>query len=88
VSSAAEPRQTLGRRNIPRGSKIGVGLAPRSRFNMVFGDFRKLWDLPRGGPWDLPAGRIAEFNRFLNGSVVIVTRRDDAVQTQISARSA
>jgi hypothetical protein len=58
------------------------------RFNMVFGDFRKFWDLPRGGPWDLPAGRIAEFNRLLNGSVVIVARRDDAVQTQASARSA
>jgi len=50
------------------------------RFNMVFGNFRKLWDLPRGGPWDLPAGRIAEFNSLLRGSIAIVARRDGAVE--------
>jgi hypothetical protein len=50
------------------------------RFNMVFGDFRKLWELPRGGPWDLPAGRIAEFNSLLRGSIAIVARRDGAVE--------
>ncbi len=50
------------------------------RFNMPFGDFRKFWDLPRGGPWDLPAGRIAEFNSFLRGSVVIVAKRDGTVE--------
>jgi hypothetical protein len=46
------------------------------RFNMLGRDFMKFWESQRGGPWDLPAGRIAEFNRFLRGSVEIVARRD------------
>jgi hypothetical protein len=46
------------------------------RFNMLGRDFMNFWDSQRGGPWDLPAGRIAEFNRFLRGSVEIVARRD------------
>jgi hypothetical protein len=63
------------------------------RFNMFGGDFMKFRDGPHGSPWDLPAGRIAEFNRFLRGSVVIVVRRDGAVEnapvkSQVSARSA
>jgi hypothetical protein len=63
------------------------------RFNMFGVDFGKFWDLPRGGPWDLPAGRIAEFNSLLRGSVVIVARRDGPVEnepekSQVSARSA
>jgi hypothetical protein len=64
------------------------------RFNMLGRDFMNFWDpWPGGGPWDLPAGRIAEFNRFLRGSVVIVARRDGAVEnapvkSQVSARSA
>lgn len=63
------------------------------RFNMFGGDFMKFRDGPHGSPWDLPAGRIAEFNRFLRGSVVIVTRRDGAVEnvtveSLVPARSA
>jgi hypothetical protein len=46
------------------------------RFNMLGRDFMNFRDSQRGGPWDLPAGRIAEFNRFLRGSVEIVARRD------------
>jgi hypothetical protein len=63
------------------------------RFSMFGGDFMKFRDGPHGSPWDLPAGRIAEFNRFLRGSVVAVARRDSAVESvpvksQVSARSA
>ena len=50
------------------------------RFNMLGRDFLKFGESQRGGPWDLPAGRIAEFNRFLRGSVEIVARRDDAAR--------
>ena len=63
------------------------------RFSMFGGDFGKFWDLPRGSPWDLPAGRIAEFNSLLRGSVEIVARRDgavenDSVKSHVSVRSA
>jgi hypothetical protein len=51
------------------------------RFNMIGRDFMKFWDQRRGGPWNLPAGRIAEFNRFLRGSVEILARRDGAAET-------
>jgi hypothetical protein len=62
------------------------------RFSMFGGDFGKFWELPRGGPWDLPAGRIAEFNSFLRRSVEIVARWDGAVdkmpvKSQVSVRS-
>jgi hypothetical protein len=50
------------------------------RFNMLGRDFMKFWESQRGGPWHLPAERIAEFNRFLRGSVEIVARRDDAAE--------
>ena len=56
------------------------------RFNMLGGDFMNFWGSQRGGPWDLPAGRIAEFNRFLRGSVEIVARRDGAATNVRSAR--
>ena len=63
------------------------------RFNMLGRDFMNFWDSQRGGPWDLPAGRIAEFNRFLRGSVEIVARRNGAVEnvpvkSAVFARSA
>lgn len=50
------------------------------RFNMLGRDFMKFWESQCGGPWHLPAGRIAEFNRFLRGSVEIVARRYDAAE--------
>jgi hypothetical protein len=50
------------------------------RFNMLGDNFGKFWNLPHGGPWDLPAGRIPEFNSFLRGSIAIVGRRDGAVE--------
>jgi len=50
------------------------------RFNMPGRDFMKFWKSQHGGPWQLPAGRIAEFNRFLRGSVEIVARRDGAAE--------
>jgi hypothetical protein len=34
----------------------------------------KFWESQRGGPWHLPAGRIAEFNRFLRGSGPLINR--------------
>jgi hypothetical protein len=34
------------------------------RFNMLGRDFMNFWKSQRGGPWELPAGRIAEFNRL------------------------
>jgi hypothetical protein len=55
------------------------------RFNMLGGDFMNFWKPQRGGPWELPAGRIAEFNRFLRGSVEIVARRDGAAENVRSA---
>jgi hypothetical protein len=56
------------------------------RFNMLGRDFMSFWTSQRGGPWHLPAGRIAEFNRFLRGSVEIVARRDGAATNVRSAR--
>jgi len=50
------------------------------RFNMLGRDFMKFWESQRGGPWHLPAERIAEFNRFLRGSVEIVAQRYDAAE--------
>ncbi len=63
------------------------------RFNMLGRDFMTFWGSQRGGPWELPAGRIAEFNRFLRGSVEIVARRNGAVEnvpvkSAVFARSA
>jgi hypothetical protein len=55
------------------------------RFSMLGRDFMNFWKSQRGGPWDLPAGRIAEFNRFLRGSVEIVARRDGAAENVRSA---
>jgi hypothetical protein len=55
------------------------------RFNMLGGDFMNFWKSQCGGPWHLPAERIAEFNRFLRGSVKIVARRDGAVENARSA---
>jgi hypothetical protein len=51
-----------------------------ARFNMLGRDFMGFWGSQRGGPWNLPAGRIAEFNRFVRGSVEIVARRDGAAE--------
>jgi hypothetical protein len=50
------------------------------RFNMLGRDFMKFWESQRGGPWHLPAERIAEFNRFLRGSLEIVAQRYDAAE--------
>jgi hypothetical protein len=50
------------------------------RFNIPGRDFMNFWHLQRGGPWDLPAGRIAEFNRFLRGSVEVVARCNGVVE--------
>lgn len=55
------------------------------RFNMLGRDFMKFWESQRGGPWHLPASRIAEFNRFLRGSVEIVARQDGATDDVRSA---
>jgi len=55
------------------------------RFNMLGRDFMKFWESQRGGPWHLPASRIAEFNRFLRGSVEIVARQDGATENVRSA---
>jgi hypothetical protein len=51
-----------------------------ARFNMLGRDFMNFWKSQRGGPWQLPAGRIAEFNRFLRGSIEIVAQRYDAAE--------
>ena len=58
-----------------------------ARFNMLGRDFMNFWKSQRGGPWDLPAGRIADFNRFLRGSVEIVARRDGIVEDVQAAGS-
>jgi hypothetical protein len=46
------------------------------RFNMFGRDVMDLWDLRHGGPWELKAERIPEFNKLLRGSVVVIARRD------------
>jgi hypothetical protein len=56
------------------------------RFNMPGRDFMNFWAPRRGGPWDLPTGRIAEFNRFLHGSVEIVARCNSVVEN-VSVKS-
>jgi hypothetical protein len=58
------------------------------RFNVSGRDFLSFWERGHGGPWDLPAGRIAEFNSFLRGSVNVVAKRNDAVEdAPVQARS-
>jgi hypothetical protein len=59
------------------------GSAAVVRFNMLGRDAMNFVDLRRG-PWDLPAGRIAEFNSFLRGSVVIAARRDGPARVSTS----
>jgi hypothetical protein len=63
------------------------------RFNMAGRDARNLLDLHHGGPWEVKAERIPEFNGLLRGSVAIVARRDGAVEnvpvkSQVPTRSA
>jgi hypothetical protein len=63
------------------------------RFNILGRDFLNFWDRGHRGPWDLPAGRIAEFNGFLRGSVDVVARRNGAledapVKSDVSSRTA
>jgi hypothetical protein len=53
------------------------GAAAVARFNIAGKHAMNFFDL-RDGPFELAAGRIAEFNRFLNGSVAIVATRDEA----------
>jgi hypothetical protein len=50
------------------------------RFNMAGRHAMNFFDLRHAGPWDIPAGRIAEFNSFLHGLIVVVARRDGAVE--------
>jgi hypothetical protein len=63
------------------------------RFNAAGRDVMDLWDLRHGGPYQLKAEQIAEFNSLLHGSVVIVAKRDDAIEnvsvkSEVSAQSA
>ena len=60
-----------------------AGTAAVVRFNMLGRHAMNFVDLRRG-PWELPAGRIAEFNSFLRGSVAIVARRDDPARVSTS----
>jgi hypothetical protein len=53
------------------------------RFNLAGRHAMDFIDLRRGGPYKLPSARIAEFNAFLHGSVVVVARRDGVVETQV-----
>ena len=46
------------------------------RFNVPYVHLRPIFDLQRGGPWQVPADRIPELNRHLRGSVIIAARRD------------
>jgi hypothetical protein len=56
------------------------GSAAVVRFNVAGRDVMDLWDLRHGGPYQLKAERIPEFNSLLCGSVVIVARRDSAAE--------
>jgi hypothetical protein len=63
------------------------------RFNAAGREVMDLWDLRHGGPYQLKAEQIAEFNSLLRGSVVIVAKRDDTVEnvsvkSEVSAQSA
>jgi hypothetical protein len=49
-------------------------------FNMPGHDVMSFLDLRHRGPWDVKAERIAELNRLLRGSVVVIARRDRAVE--------
>jgi hypothetical protein len=62
------------------------------RFNMAGRHAMNFFDLRHGGPREIPAGRIAEFNGFLHGSIVVVARHDGAIENmtmkpQSSART-
>ena len=56
------------------------GSAAVVRFNVAFRDVMDLWDLRHGGPYQLNAERIPEFNSLLRGSIMIVARRDGVVE--------
>lgn len=48
------------------------------RFNVLGRDLLPFFDLRRGGPWEIPGGRIPELNRHLRGAVSIAAHRDSA----------
>ena len=50
------------------------------RFNVAGRKVMDRWDLRHGGPHELKAEQISEFNRLLHGSVVIVARRDGGAE--------
>jgi hypothetical protein len=52
------------------------GSAAVVRFNVAGREVMDLWDLRHGGPYQLKAERIPEFNGLLRGSFMIVARRD------------
>lgn len=47
------------------------------RFNVDGRHLLPIFDLREAGPWTVPANRIPELNRHLNGPVIIVARRGD-----------
>ena len=61
------------------------GCAAVARFNIAGKHAMNFFNL-RDGPFEVVAGRIAEFNRFLNGSVVIVATSDDGAEKDSGER--
>jgi hypothetical protein len=47
------------------------------RFNIRSRDAMDLIDLRHPGPWQIPAARIRDINRYLLGPVVIAARQGD-----------
>jgi hypothetical protein len=47
------------------------------RFNVLGRHLMDIFDLRRGGPWEVPSDRIPELNRHLRGSLIIAARSDD-----------
>jgi len=47
------------------------------RFNVLGRHLLPIFDLHRGGPWEVPGDRIPDLNRHIRGSVIVAARRDN-----------
>jgi hypothetical protein len=57
------------------------------RFNVMGRYLLDFIDHPSGGPWHIPAERIAELNKHLRGSIEIVARRSQPLELDATTQA-